>query len=46
MFTKIAIVEEELDCLDSVGTDDIGNLEDLLRVVFIDKECGNLNVVD
>ena len=30
-----------------VGTEkvDIGNLEDLLRVVFIDEECGNLKVV-
>ena len=30
-----------------VGTEkaDIGNLEDLLRVVFIDEECGNLKEV-
>ena len=30
-----------------VGTEkvDIGNLEHLLRVVFIDEECGNLKVV-
>ena len=30
-----------------VGTEkvDIGNLEDLLRVVFIDEESGNLKVV-
>ena len=30
-----------------VGTEkvDIGNLEDLLRVVFIDEECGNHKVV-
>ena len=29
-----------------VGTEkvDIGNLEDLLRVVLIDEECGNLKV--
>ena len=25
--------------------DDIGNLEDLLRIVFIDEECGNLKAV-
>ena len=30
-----------------VGTEkvDIGNLEDLLRVLFINEECGNLKVV-
>ena len=28
-----------------IGIDDIENLEDLLRVVFIDEECGNLKVV-
>ena len=33
---KVVIVEEELD--------GIGNLEDLLRLVFIDKGCGNLKV--
>ena len=36
------IVEEDLDCID---TDDIGNLEDSPRLVFIDEECGNLIVV-
>ena len=39
---KVVIAEEKLDGFD---TDDIGNLEDLLRVVFIDEECGNLTVV-
>ena len=35
------IVKEELD-----GTDihDIGDLEDLLRIMFIHEECGNLKV--
>ena len=35
------IVKEELDGID---IDDIGNLEDLLRIVFIHEECGNLEV--
>ena len=35
---KNVIVEEELDWID---IDDIGNLEDSPRLVFIDKECGN-----
>ena len=39
---KNVIVEEELDCID---TDDIGNLEDSPRLVFINEECGNLMVV-
>ena len=34
--TTVVIVEGELDA--------IGNLEDLPRLVFIDKECGNLKV--
>ena len=34
-------VTEELDGID---IDDIGNLEDLLRIVFIHEECGNLKV--
>ena len=38
---KIVIVQEELDGID---IDDIGNLEDLLRIVFIHEECGNLKV--
>ena len=29
--------------LDGIDIDDIGNLEDLLRIVFI-RECGNLKV--
>ena len=36
------IVKEELDGID---IDDIGNLEDLLRIVFIHEECGNLKVL-
>ena len=28
-----------------IYTDDIGNLEDLLKLVFIDKKCGHLKVV-
>ena len=35
------IVKEELDAID---IDDIGNLEDLLRIVFIHEECWNLEV--
>ena len=40
---KNVIVEEELDCID---IDDIGNLEDSPRLVFIDEECRNLIVVN
>ena len=39
---KVVIIVEELDCID---IDDIGNIEDLLRVAFIDKTCWNLKVV-
>ena len=35
------IVNEELDGID---LDSIENVEDLLRIVFIDEECGNLKV--
>ena len=35
------IVKEELDGID---IDDIGNLDDLLRIVFIHEESGNLKV--
>ena len=35
------IVKDELDGID---IDDIGNLEDLLRIVFIHEKCGNLKV--
>ena len=35
------IVNEELD---GINIDDIGNLEDLLRIVFIHEECGNLKI--
>ena len=30
--------------LDGIDIDDIGNLEDLLRIAFIHEECGNLKV--
>ena len=40
---KAVIVEEEQGCID---IDNIGNLEDSLRLVFIDEECGNPRVVD
>ena len=36
------MVQEELDGIDR---DDIGNLEDLIRIVLIDQECGNPKVV-
>ena len=36
------IIEEELDGIDR---DDIGNLEDLLRLVLINEECGNPTAV-
>ena len=35
------MVEKDLDGID-IG--DIGNLENILRIVFINKECGNLKV--
>ena len=35
------IVKEEINDID---IDDIGNLEDLLRILFIHEECGNLKV--
>ena len=35
------IIKEELDGID---TDDIENLEDFLRTVFIHEECGNVKV--
>ena len=35
------IVKENLDGID---IDNIGNLEDLLRLVFIHEKCGNLKV--
>ena len=34
------MVQEELDGIDR---DDIGNLEDPIRIVLIDEECGNLD---
>ena len=43
LFRKNVIVDEELDCTD---IDDIENLEDSPRLVFINKECGNLIVVN
>ena len=36
------IIKEELDGIDIY---DIGNLEDLLRIVLIHEECGNLQVI-
>ena len=39
---KIVIDEEELDGIDRDG---IGNLEDLLRLVFISEECWNPKAV-
>ena len=36
------IIKEELDGID---INDTGNLEDLLRIVFIHEECGNLKVL-
>ena len=35
------IVKKELDGID---VDDIGNLEDLLRIVFVHEECWNLEL--
>ena len=40
---KNVIVEEGLD---GVDIDDVGNLEDSLRLLFIDEECENLIVVN
>ena len=40
---KIVIVEELLDGID---TDDSGKLEDLLKIVPVNKECGNPKVFD
>ena len=40
---KPVIVEEELDCIE---IDDIGNVEDSPRLVFMDDKCGNLIVVN
>ena len=40
---KVVLAEQELDGTD---IDDIGNLENSPRLVFIDEECGNLIVVN
>ena len=40
---KNVIVGEELNCID---IDNIGNLEDSPRLVFINGECENLIVVN
>ena len=40
---KVLTFGEKLDC---IGKDDIGNLKDSARIVFINKECGNLIVVN
>ena len=37
-FTKVNVVI-------GVDIDDIGNIEGLLKLVFIDEKCGNLKVV-
>ena len=39
---KIVLIEEELDGIDR---DDIVNLEDLLRLMLINEECGSPKVV-
>ena len=40
---KSDIVDKELDDID---LNEIGNLEDLLGLVFLNEECGNLQEVD
>ena len=40
---KNVLVEEKLDCID---IDDIRNIEDSPRLVFIDEKCGNILVVN
>ena len=40
---KVVIVEEELNRVD---INDIGNLQNLPRFMFIDEECGNLKVAN
>ena len=40
---KVVILEEELDGID---INENGNLEDSLRLVLFDEECGNLIVVN
>ena len=40
---KNVIFEKEPDC---INRDDIGNLEDSPRLLFIDEECGDLIVVN
>ena len=42
-FRKIVLVEEELNGID---INDIVSLEDLLRLVLINEECGNPKVAD
>ena len=39
---KVNAVEEEQDGIDIDG---IGNLMDLLKLMFIDEECGDFKVV-
>ena len=41
LLQKVVIVKEVLDLID---VDNIGNLEDLISVVFIDEKYGNLKV--
>ena len=40
---KMLYLRKKLDC---INRDDIGNLEDSPRLLFIDEECGNLIVVN
>ena len=40
---KIDIVDKGLDDID---INEVGNLEDLLGLVFLNEECGNLKEVD
>ena len=42
VYIKVIILEEEFDGIYRDGNE---NLEDLLRLVLIDGECGNLKVV-
>ena len=37
---QFVAVERKLDCFD---IDDMGNLVDFPRLIFIDEKCGNLN---
>ena len=43
LFKKKVIFDKELDCIDR---DDIGDLVDSSRLLFIDEECVNLIVAN